>query len=1033
MRTIVFILFLLSGACGLVYEVVWSRVMTQIFGSTVLAVGTVLAAFMSGLALGSYLLGKKADRSPSPLRFYAYLELGVGLTALASMALMDRADTLYLALYRVLGESDVLLATARLVIAFALVMVPTVLMGATLPVLSRFVITRLSVVGSGLSSLYAINTIGAVTGALAAGFFLIRAVGIHRSVYLAVACNLAIGLLAWLLARRHAPESRAASEPPTADASSQGPGADSADAGRNRMLLWVFGLSGFASFAYEIFWTRALVHLMGNSTYAFTMMLTAFLSGIALGGFLIRFAVDRYALGLKTFAWLQILIGATSAAALPVLFRLVESTALRDTLTGWSDRAGLLILSHFAISLLVMLVPATMIGATFPLVGRIYVKDLRNTGADVGKIYAANTLGNVLGAMAPGFILLPLFGIQRGVVLMAALNVSIGLFVLLSRQERAAGFRHAIPPAFIGLAALLTQVTFGFQFPAEHQKAEDRILYYREGLVGTTKVFQQLDTGDKRMSIDGIVIGGTEFTDYKQQVLAHLPKLLLKDYSTELTVGLGSGILAGESLRHRNLERIVAVEIEPSVIEGAAEFTDENHGILNDPRARIVLDDVGNFLRTTSAKYDIISADEKTADKYASNGFSYARDYYTLLKKHLNPSGLVIQWIPNQLPPSQYRMVLRTFANAFPHTSLWYFPSVGKGAGMNTFVIGSLEEIEIDPDWMNRTLELDRDAFEGWRQYGLTTAESLLAHYVADGDAVRAATDGARENTLENPYYEFYSPREYAAPVGTRTLANHDFLAALHREEGLHDLAKRLSEGVSDRLAAAFHAEGRFLDGLRLQIQGRPYTDFGGHFDDAVGIAPWNDNLRCQVVSYLWNHAGVLYLDGAYPEALSYMRRAVEVYPVDGEIRYYHGLILLQTGQRGPGLAEIREAIALEPRLLSPRRLLASELLAVREHAEAAAQMETILAIEPEDLYTLVTYATYLAEHGSDPGRADALLEQASRLAPRDASVIDGRAWLAYLKGDRAEARSIVERGGPYYENEPLFEHRRQRILADPR
>jgi tetratricopeptide (TPR) repeat protein len=378
-------------------------------------------------------------------------------------------------------------------------------------------------------------------------------------------------------------------------------------------------------------------------------------------------------------------------------------------------------------------------------------------------------------------------------------------------------------------------------------------------------------------------------------------------------------------------------------------------------------------------------------------------------------------------------MVLRTFANAFPHTSLWYFPSVGKGAGMNTFVIGSLEEIEIDPDWMNRTLELDRDAFDGWRQYGLTTAEALLAHYVADGDAVRVATEGVPENTLENPYYEFYSPREYAAPVHNRTLANHDFLAALHREEGLHDLAKRLSGGVSDRLAAAFRAEDRFLEGLRLQIQGRPYTEFGGHFDDALGIAPWNDNLRCQVVSYLWNHAGVLYLDGAFPEALSYMRRAVEVYPVDGEIRYYHGLILLQTGQRGPGLAEIREAIALEPRLLSPRRRLASELLAARQYAEAATQMEAILAIEPEDLYTLVTYAAYLAEHGSDAGRADALLEQAYRVAPQDASVIDGRAWLAHLKGDRAEARRIVEGGGRYYENEPLFEQRRQRILAAPR
>jgi spermidine synthase len=1028
-RAVVYILFLLSGACGLVYEVVWSRVMTEIFGSTVLAVGTVLAAFMSGLALGSYFLGKQGDRSPNPLRLYAWLEFGVGLTALAAMALMDRTDALYLALYGAMGEEGPFLSIARFVFAFALVMIPTVLMGATLPVLSRFVITRLSIVGKGLSSLYAINTIGAVTGSLAAGFYLIRAVGIHRSVNLAVACNLGIGVLAWILARRHVPESPAASGPSTDHAGREDRAVASADAGGHRMLLWVFGLSGFASFAYEIFWTRSLVHLMGNSTYAFTMMLAAFLSGIALGGFLIRFVVDRRAPGLRTFAWLQILIGVTSAAALPVLFWLVRSPALRDTLIELSNQVGMLILSHFVISLVVMLVPATLIGATFPLVGRIYVTDLRNTGADVGKVYAANTLGNVLGALAPGFVLLPLFGVQKGIVLMACLNAAIGLFILLSRWKRAAVLRLAVPLAFVGCAVLLTRVTFGFQFPAEHQKVEDRVLYYREGLAGTTKVFQERNTGDKRMSVDGIVIGGTEFTDYKQQVLAHLPKLLLKEYDTELSVGLGSGILAGEALRHRGLERIVCVEIEPTVIEGAEYFTEENYGALESPRARVVLDDVGNFLRTTTEKYDIISADEKTADKYASNGFSYSRDYYALLREHLHPGGLVIQWIPNQLPPSQYRMVLRTFANAFPHTSLWYFPSVGKGAGMNTFVVGSLEEIPLDPDWMNRELDRDRGAFEGWREYGLTTAESLLAHYVADGNAVRAATEGVRENTLENPYYEFYSPREYSVPVNVRTLASHDFLVALRGENGLDDLSTRLVGPVSDRLAAASHAEDRFLVGLRQQIEGRPYPEFGSHFDVALGIAPWNDNLRCQIVSYLWNHAGVLYLDGDVRDALAFMQRAAHVYPANGEVRYYHGLMLLQTGQRERALEEVREAIALDPRLLLPRRLLVSEFLAARERVEAAAQMEVILAIDPEDLYTLVTFATYLAEYGGDPVRADALLGRAYRLAPRDASVIDGRAWLAFLKGDGAEARRIVERGGRYYENEPLFVQRRQRIL----
>ena len=1029
MRAVVYILFLLSGACGLVYEVVWSRVMMQIFGSTVLAVGTVLAAFMSGLALGSYLLGKRGDRSPNPLRLYAWLEFGVGLAALVATMLMSRTDAIYLALHDALGGEGALLSTARFIVAFVLVMIPTVLMGATLPVLSRFVITRLSAVGSGLSTLYAINTIGAVSGSVVTGFYLIRAVGIHRSVYLAVVCNVAIGLLAWLLSR----SSAADPTPALSQAAEREPGeagaSDRAGAAGSQMLLWVFGLSGFASFAYEIFWTRALVHLMGNSTYAFTMMLAAFLSGIALGGFLIRFVVDRYALGLKTFAWLQILIGATSAAALPLLFWLVQSPTVRDTLLGFASRSGMLILSHFLVSLLVMLVPATMIGATFPLVGRIYVKDLRRTGADVGKIYAVNTLGNVFGALAPGFVLLPLFGIQKGVVLMSVLNISVGLFILLARSPRFAGLRWSTPVIFFAAAVLLTQVTFGFQFPAKHQQPEDRVLYYREGLAGTTKVFQDLNTGDKRMSVDGIVIGGTEFTDYKQQVLAHLPKLLLKQYESELSVGLGSGILAGESLRHRDLGQLVCVEIEPSVIEGAAWFNEENHGVLEEPRARIVLDDVGNFLRTTSETYDIISADEKTADQYASNGFSYSLDYYQLLRGHLNPSGLVIQWIPNQIPQSQYRMVLRTFAEAFAEVSLWYFPGVGKDAAMSTFVVGSLAPLEIDPDWMNRMLELESEAFAAWRPYGLTTAESLLAHYVADGEAIRAATRGVRTNTLETPYYEFYSPREYAVPVNSRILASHDFLVDLRLERGLADLSTHLSGPISERLTAAFQAEGHFLTGLRLQIQDRPYTDFGGEFDVALGLAPWNYNLRCQIVAYLWNHAGFLYLDGAFREALSYMRQAVEVYPIDGEIRYYHGRILLQTGQREQALVEIRAAIELEPRLLSPRRLLASELLASRNHTEAVAQMDTILAIDPDDLYTLVTLGAHLAEHGADPVRAQALMERAYRLAPRDASVIDGRAWVAFMKGDRAEARSIVERGGTYYEDEPLFVQRRQRIL----
>ena len=207
MRWIVFILFLLSGACGLIYEVAWSRVMTEIIGSTVIAVGTVLAAFMSGLALGSYLIGRRGDDSSNPLRLYAFLEFGIGLSALIAQLLMDRTGSLYVWLHQAVGDHAPVIAVIRFAIAFALLLPPTVLMGATLPVLSRFVITRLSSVGSSLGTLYAINTLGAVAGSLAAGFYLIGTLGIHRTVFLAVVGNIAIGLIAWWVSRRYSAES----------------------------------------------------------------------------------------------------------------------------------------------------------------------------------------------------------------------------------------------------------------------------------------------------------------------------------------------------------------------------------------------------------------------------------------------------------------------------------------------------------------------------------------------------------------------------------------------------------------------------------------------------------------------------------------------------------------------------------------------------------------------------------------------------------------------------------------------------------
>jgi spermidine synthase len=847
-RLIAFALFFLSGACGLVYQVVWVRVLTHVFGTTATAVGVVLAAFMSGLSLGSWLLGRAADRSPNPLRTYAVLEIGIGLSALAVHLSLMRITPVYLALYEISGHSQAALAAARFALAAGLVMVPTFLMGGTLPVLARFVVRRLSVAGADLSALYAINSVGAVAGAMASGFYLIGAVGVDATVYVAVAINLVLGAVAWAASRGVTPLPQAPA--PGSEPAPEAAVGEALSRSTAVLLLLALGLSGLTSFAYEIYWTRALVFLLGNSTYALTLMLAAFITGIALGGALARLVVDRVADRVALFGWIQVAIGVTSAVALRVLFAFLEPQAIRAFLGAIAGNPGLLMVARFVVALLVMLVPATLIGATFPLVGRVGLVDLRHTGGRIGLIYASNTLGNVVGALLPGFVLLSWLGIQRGILLMAALNVCLGFALLALRLRGSRRLRSAVPAAAVGALLALSRVPLDFQFPSENERPTQRVLFYRDGPSATTKVTLDPSTGDKEMAVDGVVIGGNTGTEYKQLLLAHLPKLLRDDVSTELSIGLGSGMLAGESILHDRVEAITCVEIEPSVVEGAAFFEEENHRVLSNPRARMVIDDIANFLRTTSDRYRVISADEKTSLDYASNGFSYSREYYALLRRHLAPGGILVQWVPAVMPPSQYAMVLKTFADSFPEVLMAFFMPARKQCGYNTILIGSDEKLSLDSARMDRVMRSDREAFTALASYGLTTPDAVLAQFVAGGDTIRRAVRDAPENTLAHPRYEFFSPSDYAVPLRQRVAANIEFVESLRRAAAPGFLAgiHVRDRDEAERLKRAFAAEQAYLTGYRLTLAPRLSMDTFREYDAALALAPWNDSLRSRIL-----------------------------------------------------------------------------------------------------------------------------------------------------------------------------------------
>ncbi|MEE4218826.1 MAG: fused MFS/spermidine synthase [Xanthomonadales bacterium] len=857
-RLVIILLFLASGAVALIYQVVWARMMTQAFGSTALAVGTVLAAWMSGMAIGAWRIGRRADPHPNPLRLYAWLEIGIALTALGAHFLIHHLGTAHRLIYDWTGSSTFMFGGTRFLLALFIIMPPTILMGATLPVMVRFLTRRQTPIGINISTLYGVNTFGAVGGVLLTGFFLIGRYGIHVPVYLAVIGNLLVGLAALAISSR-LPDAAGA---PAADRAEVAGHSRAPDPQPHtvtyRVILFGLGLSGFTSFAYEIYWTRSLVFILGNSTYALTTMLAAFLSGIALGGYGARFLLKPGWDRSTVFGWVQVLLGMFSAFALPLLFNVSDPQSLNEYFLRNSDEALALTLSSFGVAFLVMLVPALLIGTTFPLVGQIAARDPKQSGATVGKVYAVNTLGNVLGALLPGLFLLNWLGIQKGIVAMSVLNISLGLLVLslrLLRPPSSTAWRWALPALTAASLMTLGLVPVQFQFPSDGEQPFFQTLFYREGPLATTKVYANPGNGEKHISVDGIVIGGTGQSEYKQLLLAHLPKLLLDDVSSELSVGVGSGILLGESMRHAGVHSVTGVEIEPGVVEGAGWFAAENHRALEDPRLHIIVDDIGSFLRTRADTFKVISADEKTADEYASNGFSYSRDYYELLLGHLEENGLAAQWVPTTLPPRLYRMVLKTFAESFPYVQLWYFLPAHKRGPFNTILIGSRQEIPLRLESMRKRFNARQDAMESLVPYGLTSAEAVLPHYVAGRDALLDRLQEAPVNSLEFPRYEFFHPWDYAIRRQTQFIANHEFIIELKRADFAAFMAS-LEANARDasRMRQTLGAEFRYLSGFEKFLKGIPLAEQYRIFDDALAVAPWNDSLRARIhLQYVYN------------------------------------------------------------------------------------------------------------------------------------------------------------------------------------
>lgn len=778
-------IFFFSGVAALIYEIVWARYLALIFGGSHLAVTTVLSVFMGGLALGSYFIGRRIDAQKNLLKLFGLLELGIACSALVFIVLMRLYPSIYIDIAQVAPESPLYLSSIRILFASLALIIPTALMGGTLPVITAFAARVMKGAGVRLSFLYGCNTIGAVFGAAATGFFLLRYFSMGKTLLTAVLVNIVVGAIAIITDRLI--DTGAITGQINKPEPEQDEVLDSGYLVICKTVLWGIGVSGFCAMGYEILWNRVLSVAIGASTYGLTILLMAFLAGIGLGsaafGFLRRTIGKWYGGSWFTlrnavisFGVVQIIIGVTALFATTRFRHLPEYVAhLHDyfsNLGAVRDEFQIIQFANFFICFSIMFIPAFFMGIAFPLAGDIQCRYKRLVGSAVGEVLFFNTVGAILGAMCSGFVFIYCFGIQRSLQIIVLTNIGYGLYVLACLR------RGRWLKRLVGLIALLAILIPAFAQDSwrlwdpklyaiyQTNKVEEfgtneeinelfknmQVKFYAEGAQSIVSSVQSADT--LYFITNGRVEASNAHVDMQcQYTLGHLPMLLHKNPRSVFVLGTGSGMTLGAVSVHPSVERITLAEIEPSVLGVAKTFGIDNHYILNkpNPKLKIVFNDGRNHLLTTKERYDVITADP-VHPWFSGAGYLYSTEYFHLAAQKLNPGGILCQWLPlYELTGEDLRSVVRTIKANFTYVMIWV-------THYDAEIVASNSPIVIDEEDLARRIN-NREILNDLRQVSMGSADDLLSYFVMGTEGATAYSKDGRLNTDDNLYIEFSAPR----------------------------------------------------------------------------------------------------------------------------------------------------------------------------------------------------------------------------------------------------------------------------------
>jgi len=867
----ILVIFYFSGIAGLAYQVIWGKLLAQIFGHTIYAISTVVATFMAGLALGSYFFGKKADKTASPLRLYAKLEFGIGLYALIFLSLFSPLDSVYNALFNYFDLGFSTFSVSRLFYAFLLLIVPTSLIGGTFPVISKYFIREAGKIREGSGLLYAFNTAGAVTGALLTGFLLLEWFGIAVTTYLMVAINLVLGITAWNLDK---PQENQA--PQVSPREADHPFA---------FVLIIYALAGFVSLALEVLWTRELTIVFLSSTYSFSTVLVTFLVGLTTGSWL--FSRKKSVTDPLTYFYrIEFGIAVTALISLPLLRYLPQQFYIQRVMTGaisWEIE----LLLNFAVSFAVLILPTFLMGAAFPLVCTICTRSEARVGTDIGRVYAYNTLGAIFGSLTAGFLLIPLLGVVKSILVVSTFSFILVVILIIKY----------VPARRLGLEHLFMLIIFLLSLFVVAERTESfrplqagmKVIYSKEDISAEVKVLQD-EQGERSLYINEKQQGGTRVTQTERWT-GQVPLVFQSKPDSVLVIGLGTGVTLN-ALTEGPVEHVTCVDLIGSLVEAADKFEKINGAVLHHTdKVSFVEADGINYLNLTRNKFNLILCDIVHPDD-AGAGDLYSSDFYQICKGGLKEDGLFIQWILlDQLAPSDLKVILATFYRVFPDMQI--FLGQEQTIHQKLMLIGGSGTLAWDIRKIAENLHHlpFSDEFPGGKD-----PYSFMSYFVSSGSLLQEQITNAEINSRDHPVIEFQSPRHRWLPG--KSVVNLNLLRNLRMPISK---ATRLTAASDSLLKTYFNTRSILLKGRIQEYYGR-YTQA----DTSYSLAALRD-VDTLLVSYLLEqNAGNLARARMTDMAVTAFKKAIAVNHHNTRASYALAEYLLQLGREAEAIEFFR-------------------------------------------------------------------------------------------------------------------------------